>query len=428
MLLQFTVGNFKSIADPQEFSLVAGKATTGKKRRSFPTGNTFASHALKTTAILGANGAGKSSFLAALDFFVEFVENSAKNSSDGDEIDVTPFKLDRSFQSKPSTFEAVFVHEEALYQYGFAVDADRVLEEWLFSRPNEANTRMRSLFHRVYNSAGEYSWEINDSYIKGEREVWRKSTRENALFLSTAVQLNSEYLRSPYQWIAEYLRVLPSPDRISPGFTARLWNDGEMRESILRFIKSADLKIEDIGVEEREFKLPKDVELFMSEAGIKRMRDGARNAKTLEIHTFHKATDGSLIRFDIDEESSGTQVLFALAGPWLDVLIKGYTLVVDELHNSLHPLALRHLIEMFYDPEINKSGAQLVFTTHDTTVLSGGLLQKDQVWLLEKNRNGASHLYPLSDFDIRDSESFARGYLNGIFRGLPHPTEFEFGE
>jgi hypothetical protein len=83
---------------------------------------------------------------------------------------------------------------------------------------------------------------------------------------------------------------------------------------------------------------------------------------------------------------------------------------------------------MFHDPATNRNGAQLVFTTHDTTVLTGGLMHKDQVWLIEKNEEGASHLYPLSDFDIRDSESFARGYLNGQFGGLPHPMEFELGE
>jgi uncharacterized protein len=429
VLLEFTVKNFKSIAEAQKLSLVAGKSSSGKENRSIPTGNSFASHALRSATILGANGAGKSSFLEAINFFVNFVENSAKNATEGEEIDVKPFRLSKELRDAPSEFEAIFVFDGALYQYGFTLDNERVYSEWLFSRPNEAGSRMRNLFQRDLNDEKNgYIWEVNEAYVKGERETWKKSTRDNALFLSTAVQLNSISLRQPFRWIGEFFAVLPSPDRISPRYSASLCMSDETKEDILKFVRSADLRIEDVRVAEEEVRLPKALEEIASEAGLIRLKENTKRQKLLKTSTFHSSTDGELVEFNLDEESSGTQVLFALAGPWIDVLREGFTLFVDELHNSLHPVALKHLIGMFHDPEVNKKGAQLIFTTHDMTVISGDLMHKDQIWIIEKEDDGASHLYPLSDFDIRDSEAFAKGYLNGRFGGLPHPTEFDLGE
>ncbi|MDR1826855.1 MAG: ATP-binding protein [Methylobacteriaceae bacterium] len=429
MLVEFTVTNYKSIAAPQKLSLVPGKSSSGKPDRSAPTGNSLAGHALRSAVILGANGSGKSNFMAAVDFFSTFVERSAKDSSVGDTIDVVPFKLSGATRAAPAEFEAIFVHEDALFQYGFAVDNRRVREEWLFSRPNEPGRRMRTLFRRAFDEdTGDYAWDINDVHVKGDRETWRKATRDNALFLSTAVQLNSSSLKAPYIWITEYLRTLPPPDRVSPDFSAHRCRDGKGRRDILKFLKSADLGIADIAVEEQPLVIPQELEKGLSDTELRELREHIGKSKVLKTSTFHTSAEKEKVRFDLEEESAGTQVLFALAGIWLDVLETGYTLFVDELNNSLHPFALKYLIEMFHDPAINPKGAQLVFTAHDATVISGQLMHKDQIWFMELNENSATHLFPLSDFDVRDTEAFARGYLNGRFGGLPRITEFDFGE
>jgi AAA15 family ATPase/GTPase len=132
---------------------------------------------------------------------------------------------------------------------------------------------------------------------------------------------------------------------------------------------------------------------------------------------------GMDVLLDMDDESGGTQKLFALAGPWLDVLANGWVLLIDELDTSLHPLLMRHLIGLFHNPDINKSGAQLVFSTHDTTILDAQVFRRDQVWFVEKDRNLASHLYPLSDFSPRKGENYARGYLQGRYGALPFVGE-----
>ena len=130
--------------------------------------------------------------------------------------------------------------------------------------------------------------------------------------------------------------------------------------------------------------------------------------------------------FDISDESGGTQKLFAFAGPLLDILAKGRILLVDELDTSLHPLMVRFLISLIHNPEVNRSNAQLVFTTHDTSVLDTEIFRRDQVWFAEKNAENATRLYPLTEFSPRKGEAIERGYLNGRYGALPFIGEFKF--
>jgi hypothetical protein len=123
--------------------------------------------------------------------------------------------------------------------------------------------------------------------------------------------------------------------------------------------------------------------------------------------------------FDFQDESEGTQKLFALAGPIFEILKHGQVLIVDELDRSLHALLVRQLIEMFQNPDLNQKGAQLIFTTHDTSLLDGGLLRRDQIWFVEKDDAQASRLYPLSDFSPRKGEALERGYLAGRYGAVP---------
>lgn len=133
----------------------------------------------------------------------------------------------------------------------------------------------------------------------------------------------------------------------------------------------------------------------------------------------HRSAGERSVDFSLDEESNGTQKLFALAGPLLDVLKNGRVLVVDELDTSLHPALMRHVLGLFHDPATNPLGAQLIFTTHDTSVLDRSLLRRDQVWFVEKDRAQQSRLYPLADFHPRKEESFGRGYLQGRYGAVP---------
>jgi AAA15 family ATPase/GTPase len=133
---------------------------------------------------------------------------------------------------------------------------------------------------------------------------------------------------------------------------------------------------------------------------------------------------GQPVHFDFHEESQGTQGLFSFAGPWLDVISNDLVLFVDELDSSLHPLIVHHLVDI-----LHKSGskAQIIFTTHDTTIMSQrSLLRRDQVWFISKDKNQASSLYPLSDYSVRDGEAIEKGYLSGRYGAIPFIQDIHF--
>ena len=147
----------------------------------------------------------------------------------------------------------------------------------------------------------------------------------------------------------------------------------------------------------------------------------------MRLLLYTKMQTENLFGLDLTEESDGSQVIFSLAGPWLDVLDNGYTLIVDELHNSLHPHALKFLIQLFHDPKFNSNNAQLIFTSHETSVMTKDFMHQDQIWLLEKSDADNSMLIPLSDYKVRDVSTFQRAYLDGRYGGVPKLRELANG-
>jgi AAA15 family ATPase/GTPase len=426
MLISFSVKNYRSFADNQTISLVASSASKKNHKISFPSGNSMAGNLLRSACIFGANGAGKSSLIKALGFFKYFVITSAKDLQEGESINVTPHLFKVDLDSKPSEFEIVFIYKQSYYQYGFALDEQRVYGEWLFTKPNTEKSRTRTLFQREYDSASDkYVWDINKTFIKGDKEIWKNSTRSNALFLSQAVQLNAADLKEPFEWIHKNLRIIDSPDRISSGFTARKCTDDIGKEKVLNLLKSVDLKIQDFKVDEVDIdlsELPHDMPQALKDALLEEIK--GKKSKAYHIVSYHRNSSGKLVPLDMSDESDGTNVLFGMAGPWFDVLENGYTLVVDELHNSLHPHAFKTLVNLFHDPEINKNNAQLIFTSHETSVMNKDFMHKDQIWLAEKDEFDGTKLIPLSDFKIRDVTNFQKAYLDGRYGGVPEVKGF----
>ena len=428
MLVTFSVQNFRSFATRQTISMVPSTGARRKKQFAFPTQNKLVPAVLRSACLFGPNGSGKSSLVAAMIFYREFIVSSAKDTQEGESIDVTPFKFDKKWREEPSEFEATFIHNDVFYQYGFAVDTDRVWSEWLFSRPKEPEMKMRALYQREYDAEQEnYDWKISRNFLKGERELWKNATRDNALFLSTAVQLKSSSLKNPFDWIQNYFHVLNSIDRLSPGYTAKQIVEAGWSQKILNFLQTVDINIKSVKVQERVLRLADlpstDTEL-LSEEGRNRLKRRLQDKKFVDILTYHHGADGELVDLDLDDESDGTQVMFSLAGPWLDILENGYTVVVDELHNSLHPLAMKFLVNLFHNSSLYNTNAQLIFTSHLTSVMSKGFMHKDQVWLLEKSKRDHSCLFPLSDFQIRDIAAYQKSYLDGRFGAIPKIQEF----
>lgn len=419
MLLQFRVKNFRSIAEEQTFSMVAGKSSSGKIEYSTPTNNSLAPYALKVATIVGPNASGKSNLIKAMCFFNDFIIHCIGKTNINKNIPVEPFKLDRKLEKSPSEFDVCFIHKGNFYQYGFTLDENQVYNEWLFTKPNKKNTRMRTLFTREYDVEKKaYRWHISPS-IKGEKLSWKNSTRDDALFLSTAIQLNALAFSDAYLWLSRYFRILLNFDIIDQNsniYTFSQCLNPKNKNDVLNLIKSIDVDILDI--ESKEVEIPKDSLSFMDKKVIDKIMSDT-NGKSLVQKTYHKTRDDKLKVFDLTDESDGTRAFISLSAPLIDVLKNGYTLVVDEMQNSLHPSALQFIVKLFMNPKRNAHGAQLIFTTHDTSILSD-LLTKDQIWFVEKDSDLSTKLIPLSDFNIRAKGAFGRAYLAGKFGALPN--------
>ena len=421
MLIQFTVKNYRSIKEEQVFSMVKAKGDELLASNTFEPDSTSSTPLLRSAVIYGANAAGKSNLIKALVDMESIVRLSASKAQEGDNLPVTPFLFDDVTAREPTEFEAVFIMNGVKYQYGFSMTKEKVLEEWLIAFPK---SRPQRWFSRVFDKeTQEYDYKFSD-YLLGQKTVWQNSTRENALFLSTAVQLNSEQLKPVFNWFKEKLR----PSDVSgwgPSFTASLCDNDNTKKRVLDFLQSADFNIHDVKIEKEKFdpnNVPESLPETLREQIIKEMK----GKEVIDIKTVHKTSFGKLISLDFDEESDGTQKLFSFAGPWIDVLENGYVLVIDELHDSLHPKMVKYLVSLFHSKKTNPKNAQLIFTTHETSILNQDVFRRDQIWFCEKNKSQETSLYPLTDFSPRkDRENLELGYLSGRYGALPFIKSIE---
>lgn len=424
MLIEFSVTNYCSISERQTLNLAASAAfseleSTNTVISDFEAG---APSLLRSVALYGPNASGKTTLISALNFMQTCVLLSAKESQAGEPIGVVPFKLTEKTRRAPSEFEVTFVESGVRYEYGFACDASHFTEEWLRAYPNG---RAQTWFHRVTDESGIEHYKFSPKFATPTlRESYKLQTTQNSLFLSRATQLNNHQVKPVFDWFRERLRII-ALHGLSDAFSSQRCEMPDQQMKILAFLKAADLSISGIRVEKKDFvdaDLPDKMPGELKEMLIKQMR-----GKTLLDMKFQHldAISNEVIEFEKDEESDGTNALFAFAGPWLDVLEKDKVLVIDELDRSLHPLIVRQLVEQFHH---TKSKAQLIFTTHDTTILSQKILRRDQVWLTEKDKGSATRLYPLSDFSIRESEAIEKGYLAGRYGGIPILSKLDFYE
>jgi len=428
MLIEFKVGNYRSFREIQALSLVASnsdKELPGNKiDRPLP--GMSGLNYLKSVALYGPNASGKSNLLVALTKLASYIRISAHRLGPNDKTFAEPFKS-AACLPEPSSFEVTFVADGVRYLFYLSLTKDRVIEESLVAYPKGLPQKW---YIRKWNQeTKQYDWEFpSEKFRKGRGLV--EKTRPNAAFLSTAVQFEHPQLKPVYDWFEGTSSIrLGGEHGVAPSYTARFMNESPENHFLIeKLLRNADLGIESAQV--KETVLPQDeVKRNLPPQLLEQMEQDSKEGieavfKTIQIELFHQLSGETNVQMDFDdEESEGTQRYFSLLGPWLNELRTGNVLVVDELETSLHPFLVRELIKQFNSDEHNSKGAQLIFTTHNPFLLDTTLFRRDQFWFTEKNREGATQLYPLTDFTPRKDESLTRGYLAGRYGGVPFIPE-----
>ncbi len=419
MLIEFSVGNFRSFHAPVTLSMQAAKLRSRNMRLDDL--NVFQADRLsllRSAAIYGANASGKSNLIQAMAFMRRFVLQSSRESQAGEPTGVERFRLSTTTQDEPACFQIIFRLNDRRYRYGFEIDEEQVRAEWLY-HTGRYETR---LFIR---EGAQY--DISSVFKPGRGLTER--TRDNALFLSVAAQFNVRLAVPLLEWFRKGFNIISGLDDTTyAGFTLRRFDtDESFRQRVLAFVREADLGIADIHVEKlplAEAPIPKEVQNLLTQLTKEQSRSGEKILVN-RLKTTHQVFDLELNAvgwetFDMEgQESQGTQKIFILSGPLLETLEEGKVLIIDEMEARLHSSITRAVIQLFNSPQTNPRNAQLVFATHDTSLLSHRFFRRDQIWFTEKDQYGATDMYSLAELKVRNDASFDKDYIAGKYGAIP---------
>lgn len=410
MLIQFSARNFKSFKDPFTLDLFTNKETAVSNIIKSNFKNTYAS-----AVFYGANGSGKSNILKAYNMMRNLVLNKDKVMLSTDRLKINTFKLSTESEDDTSAFDICFIYNNKKFKYGFEYDENIVYSEYLFVYETVQPTLIF-----------EYDLDEDEGKIKCTKykSLSQKKHLKNTLFLWDVDREDIEEAHEVLNWFKETIYIEFSNARnVNPSY----WNNltkPDVKNIFQIFIHDADFGIKDIYQDSRPVmdvydkipNLPKNS--IVEEITVK-----TTHAKLDENNNFIGDEKFNLF----DDESLGTQKYFYAIGPIINALKNGSTLFLDELDASLHPILTRRLVELFNSKEINGKGAQLIFTSQDTNLLDQTLFDKEQIWFVEKDKYGASHLTGLSEYrDIRKQEKIEEKYIKGKYGAIPYLGTFKF--
>jgi uncharacterized protein len=423
MLIEFKVGNFCSFKDIVTLSMVASSDKEHIETNTVKISDKL--RLLRSAVIYGANASGKTNLFKAMSFMKYFVLYSSKESQAEEPIEVEKFRLSTVSEKEPSTFEIIFLIDNIRYRYGFQVDEKRVHNEWLYYIPS---TREATLFTREKDII-----KLGNDFKEGKG--LETITRENALFLSVTAQFNGETAKKILQWFKNF-NIISVPDRGGyEGFSISKLDDKEFKEFSLQFLKIADLGIKEIQKESTPVSIdnfPKEIPKKL----VKNLPSVLGEREIARIITIHQKYDKNNTPLNdesfslLKNESTGTRTLFGLSAPIYDTLKNERVLVIDEWTSTLHPLLTRAIIEAFHNYKLFKepdrqSKAQLILSSHDTSILTNQFFRRDQVWFTQKNEFGATDLYSLKEYSIRNDASFIKDYIMGKYGAVPFTGNIE---
>lgn len=417
MLIEFSVSNFRSFRERQTLSMVAAPRLRKRENVLTPVVNgEKLPDLLKVAAIYGPNASGKSNLLKALSVIPILIKAAPTTTNT---IPVAPFRFDAELAAKPSRFEVNFIYAGRRYQFEFAATSERIVEERLISYPKGKECL---LYERLFVEGQGDQYDFGTE-LEGGKELhvaWRRLTGPTSLFISQAVANSSEelqQLRLPFQWLSNGMFV------ISQGMST--WAESAQRlvgitpqlgAEVASFLQEVDVPVTSMRVITRQADSEKEI-LGISDTISDRV-SAWQNSMVMKTTFTHRTALGEA-DFSFDEESEGTKGLIGFWLPWSVLGHAGGTfkmVAVDELDSSLHPEIVAALIKKYHKYD---DCAQLIFTTHDTHLMDTKLLRRDQIWITERDVNGATQLRSIHDFDGRESEDVEKRYFEGRYRGLP---------
>lgn len=444
MLLRFSVCNFLSFNEEVSLDLLPAPKLGLKNTLSDHLGRKIS--ALPISLLYGANGAGKSNLFKAMRFACNLIVDGTKgDQSLGNKI----FRLDKACLKKPTVFSFAFKNDGVIYDYGFAIFENKIVEEWLYGK---FVRKELLLFTRTINKKGVSKFEFGAKLRTRKKEEAERlgfvatGTRDNQLFLTEAYDRNVKGIQGVMNWFSKKL-IFISPNARYSNLPIKTTRDNQFGEYLSNLLKYADTGIHGISAVEMELDIDKQFPR-LPEEDRQEMIDGIafiskkknrvlrvqhegdmyaisidRKSKKPKIHIFktvHKSDTLGDVEFTPGDESDGTIRLMNIAPSLLDLTLSDTVYIIDEIDRSLHPILCRGIIEQFLDHvKRGLAKGQLILTTHQTCTLNLKSLRHDEINFIEKDKNGASHISSLVDFHVRGDLRLEKGYLNGRFGAIP---------
>ena len=391
MLVQFRFNNYKCFKEETVFNVVASKYYRDKMENLIQVPQYAL---LRTAAVYGANASGKTKLFQAFNFMREVVLTSADKLSNNWQKSYSPFLLDTYSVDQPSVFEVVFLMDNIQYRYGFELNSERILAEWLF--------RKRSKEVKVLEFDGGDSIYYNEHYInpkimKNLEEA--KMFRVNSLIISSLSMWNDTLSLDVINWFKQNNIISASLNTMAPRILSAI-DHPKMKTKLMDFLRSADLGIYDVTSNE--------------------ISDTELNISHRRYDEQHLPSGFAKLSLEKDE-SFGTYRFLSLAEPIISALETGAILWIDEIDNGLHYDLVRALISLFQDETVNIHNAQLIINTHNISLIDeADLFRRDQIYIVDKNRYGEASLTPVSDFSVRETAKVGKLYREGRFGGVPY--------
>jgi hypothetical protein len=442
MLIRFIVSNFLSFKEETEFNMLTGR--NYKTHLDHVNKTESGVKLIKSAAVYGANGSGKSNLVKAL----EFIKSLIIEKTDEEDIlmlNTKKFRLDKTYKEKPTTFRIEFEHDNVHFDYAIELFKGSISDEWLYKIDSIDKKKEELVFRRRQNNPINYGALIDDEEINFARGYEKKLLKDNMPFLSKAHEIfdNTDLFKNAFAWFQDFRIIDPYGEILSIPIIS---SEEDIRSFTSKVLHESKTGIESLSIKEIPFdvffgyednELRQEIEESLMEFYEKHKDDIPNKGKynigkifikddkpqyativngepvILVVKSIHFET----LEFDLHEESDGTNRILELAPAFHDLINKNSVVVIDELERSMHPNLAKQLLNLFL--KNSKTKSQLIFTTHESNLLDQNILRQDEIWFVEKTPTGSSHFYPLSDFKERYDKDIKKGYLQGRYGAIP---------